>query len=181
MATKIKITVSIRKTLLDQAAILAQHLNIPRSRLFEMALEHFISSDQDQTELDAPQPPPEAQRIINQGDIYWVQMVDAGGLEPDIPHPHVVIQGNVLNHSRIATVVTCVLTSNRKRINMPGNILLEAGEANLTRQSVVEVSKVAAIEKIRLGQYIGTVDAQRVNQILTGLRFLQTSFFPVDR
>ena len=109
--------------------------------------------------------------VINQGDIYWVQ------LESDIPHPHVVLQDNVFNHSRIATVVVCELTSNMKRVNMPGNVLLEVGEANLPRQSVVEVSKVSSIEKTQLGDYIGSLTERRINQILAGMRFLQTSFF----
>src|SRR5882724_11857413 len=81
---------------------------------------------------------------INQGDIYWVQVEDLSGSEPGIRHPHVVIQENILNHSRITTVVACALTSNRKRANTPGNVLLEVGEANLPTQSVVEVSKVSA-------------------------------------
>jgi mRNA interferase MazF len=113
-----------------------------------------------------------ARLVINQGDVYWVRVE-----ESDIVHPHVVIQENVLNHSRIDTVVTCMITSNLKRVNMPGNVLLEAGEANLPKQSVIEVSKVAAVKKAQLGEYIGTLDTQRIQQIFTGMRFVQTSFF----
>ena len=67
---------------------------------------------------------------INQGDIYWVQLEDPGSTESAIPHPYVVIQDNALNHSQSPTVVACALTSNIKRVNLPGNVLLEAGEAN---------------------------------------------------
>jgi mRNA interferase MazF len=116
--------------------------------------------------------------VINQGDIYWVQLDAPDGLEAGIPHPHVVLQENVFNHSRIPTVVTCALTSNLKRLNMPGNVLLEAGEASLSRQSVVEVSKVFSVDKTQLGDYIGSLDERRINQILAGMRFLQTSFLP---
>ena len=113
---------------------------------------------------------------INQGDIYWVQLEDPGSTESAIPHPYVVIQDNDLNHSQITTVVACALTSNIKRVNLPGNVLLEAGEANLPRQSVVEVAKVAMVEKARLGEYIGTLSERRIDQILAGIRFIQTSF-----
>ncbi|MCA9908616.1 MAG: type II toxin-antitoxin system PemK/MazF family toxin [Anaerolineae bacterium] len=113
---------------------------------------------------------------INQGDIYWVQLEDPGSTESAIPHPYVVIQDNALNRSQITTVVACALTSNIKRVNLPGNVLLEAGEANLPRQSVVEVAKVAMVEKARLGEYIGTLSERRVEQILAGIRFIQTSF-----
>jgi mRNA interferase MazF len=114
---------------------------------------------------------------IQQGDIYWFQPDDSSGSESVIPHPHVVIQATVFNHSRIDTVVVCALTSNIKRVRLPGNVLLDVGEANLTKASVVEVSKVSTIEKTRLGAYIGTVSAARVEQILAGMRFVQRSFF----
>jgi mRNA interferase MazF len=109
--------------------------------------------------------------VINQGDIYWIQ-----GAEGTIPHPHVVVQDNVFNHSRIHTVVVCALTTNLQRVNLPGNVLLDQGEANLTRQSVVEVAKVSSVEKTQLGDYIGTLSEQRIDQILTGMRFIQRSF-----
>ncbi len=115
--------------------------------------------------------------VINQGDIYWVQLRDASGLEPGIRHPHIVIQDNVLNYSRISTVVACALTSNITRATIPGNVLLEKGEANLPRLSVVEVSKVSTLHKTQLGEYIGSLTEKRIDQILDGMRFVQRSFF----
>lgn len=113
---------------------------------------------------------------INQGDIYWIQPEKISESEqPGYNHPYVVIQDDAINHSRISSVVVCALTSNLKRAKAPGNVLLEAGEANLPRQSVVEISKVSLIEKTQLGEYIGTLSEQRVNQILVGMRFLQSS------
>jgi mRNA interferase MazF len=115
--------------------------------------------------------------MINQGDIYWLRSAAANETEAGIPHPYVVLQENVFNHSRLNTVVVCALTSNMKRANMPGNVLLEVGEANLPRHSVVEVSKVSTLDKAQLGEYVGTLSEQRVNEILAGMRFLQRSFF----
>ena len=89
------------------------------------------------------------------------------------PHPHVVIQDDTINQSRIATVVTCALTTNLKRAEWPGNVLLAAGEGNLEKASVVLVSQVQAVEKSALGAYIGTLGVERVKQILSGMRFLQ--------
>jgi mRNA interferase MazF len=56
-------------------------------------------------------------------------------------------------------------------------VLLNVGEANLPKQSVVEVSKVSTVDKAQLGEYIGSLTDERVNQILAGMRFLQQSFF----
>ena len=119
--------------------------------------------------------------VINQGDIYWVTLENSDELDSGIPHPYVVVQDNVFNHSGINTVVACELTSNIKRISMPGNVLLEVGEANLPKQSVVEISKIATVDKTHLGEYIGTLTEQRVNQILAGIRFLQKAFWDANR
>lgn len=111
--------------------------------------------------------------VINQGDIFWVALEEPDGSELGITHPHVVIQNDVLNRSRINTVVVCALTTNLKRAKSPGNVLLETGEANLPRQSVVVVSQVSTVDKTQLGEYIGSLTTERINQILAGMRFLQ--------
>ncbi|MEL6273033.1 MAG: type II toxin-antitoxin system PemK/MazF family toxin [Chloroflexota bacterium] len=109
--------------------------------------------------------------MINQGDIFRVRVPFS-----DIPHPYVIVQEDVFNHSRITTVVAVSLTSNLKRASYPGNVLLELNEANLPRQSVVEVSKVTTLEKSHLYDYIGTLPENRTNQIIAGMRLQQRSF-----
>jgi mRNA interferase MazF len=116
----------------------------------------------------------EGQMIIKQGDIYWVPLEELNGLDPGYIHPHVVIQDNVFNRSRIKTVVVCALTTNIKRAKAPGNVLLEPGEANLPKQSVVVVSQVSTVNKTQLGEYVGSLTEQRINQILAGMQFLQS-------
>ena len=111
---------------------------------------------------------------IYQGDIYWVQPEAPTEAEPGPAHPHVVIQDTVLNHSRIHTVVVCLLTSNLKQAKAPGNVLLESGEAGLGKQSVAVVSRVSTVEKGSLGEYIGSLDEGRIHQILAGMQFLQS-------
>jgi mRNA interferase MazF len=115
---------------------------------------------------------------INRGDIYWIQPQTGESAPPgDYPHPYVVIQENVLNRSRLDTVVVCAVTSNLQRAGWPGNVLLEEGEGDLPRQSVVEVSKVTSVKKSLLGGYAGSLSAERVDQILAGMRLLQTTFY----
>jgi len=110
---------------------------------------------------------------IHQGDIYWVALDEPQGSEPGIPHPHVVVQEDVINRSPNHTVVVCALTTNRKRASLPGNVLLEPGEANLPRQSVVEVSKQSTVDKAQLGEFIGSLTRPRIDRILAGIRFVQ--------
>jgi mRNA interferase MazF len=114
---------------------------------------------------------------IRRGELYWIAGDDARGPAPGYGHPHVVVQDDVFNRSRIATVVVCALTSNLHRASEPGNVLLEVGEGNLPVQSVVVVSQIDAVDKARLGKRIGALSDARVEQILDGLRFQQAAFF----
>ncbi len=107
--------------------------------------------------------------VINQGDVYWVDLGEPSGSGPGYRHPHVVIQNNVFNRSRINTVVLCVLTSNLKRAEAPGNVLLEKGEANLPKQGVVNVPQIFTVDKGDLVERIGTLSRKRVRQILDGV------------
>ena len=112
--------------------------------------------------------------VIRQGDVYWVDLGEPSGSEPGYRHPCVVVQNDVFNQSRIRTVVVCALTSNLKRAEAPGNVLLEKGEANLPKQSVVNVSQIFTVDKTQLGDHIGTLSPRRVRQILAGILLVLT-------
>ena len=114
---------------------------------------------------------------INRGDLYQVEPDESRAALVSYSHPHVVVQDDVFNHSRITTVIVCALTSNLHRASEPGNVLLDVGEGDLPKQSVVVVSQISSLEKARLGQRIGSLSEARVEQILAGLRFQQLSFF----
>lgn len=110
--------------------------------------------------------------MINQGDIFWVELGDPIGSSPGYTHPHVVVQNDVFNRSRINTVVVCALTSNLKRGAAPGNVLLEQGEADLPKQSVVVVSQLFTVDKAQLVEFIGALTKARVRQILDGINLV---------
>ncbi|MDI6736784.1 MAG: type II toxin-antitoxin system PemK/MazF family toxin [bacterium] len=110
--------------------------------------------------------------VVNQGDIFWVELEPPSGSSPGYRHPHVVIQNNVFNQSRINTVVVCALTSNLKRAEAPGNVLLVEGEANLKKKSVVNISQIITVDKSDLVEKIGTLSLNRINQISEGVKLL---------
>ncbi len=110
--------------------------------------------------------------VILQGDIYWIDLGEPEGSNPGYRHPHVVVQNNLFNKSRINTVVVCPLTSNIKRAEAPGNVLLNINEADLSKQSVVNVSQVFTVDKSQLDEYIGTLSAARIRQILDGIKIV---------
>jgi len=113
---------------------------------------------------------------IAQGEVFWLPPDPARGSVPGAPHPHVVIQDDLFNRSRIATVVVCALSTNPARAAEPGNVALEPGEGGLPRRSAVVVSQISCVYKARLGERIGALSPERVAQILAGLRFVQSVF-----
>jgi len=107
--------------------------------------------------------------VINQGDIFWVDLGEPEGSEPGYRHPHIVVQNNLFNSSQIRTVVVCALTTNLKRASAPGNVLIDQKESKLPKQSVVNVSQVFNVDKDQLEEYVGTLSPKRVRQILDGI------------
>jgi mRNA interferase MazF len=112
--------------------------------------------------------------VINQGDIFWVDLGEPSGSEPAYRHPHVVIQNNVFNRSRINTVAVCSLTSNLRRAASPGNVVLERGEANLAKSSVINITQIFTVDKRDLTEKIGSLSRNRIAQVLEGIGLLIT-------
>jgi mRNA interferase MazF len=110
--------------------------------------------------------------VVKQGEIYWIDLGDPEGSEPGYRHPHVVVQNNIFNLSKMNTVVVCSLTSNLKRALSPGNVLLKKGEANLPNKSVVNITQIYTVNKDELCEKIGQVTRQRIKEILSGINLL---------
>jgi mRNA interferase MazF len=110
--------------------------------------------------------------VINQGDIYWIELDEPEGSEPGYKHPHIIVQNNLFNRSKINTVLVCPLTTNLKRAGAPGNVLLDKKESNLPKQSVVNVSQVFTVDRTQLDEYVGTVSSKRLAEIINGIRLI---------
>jgi mRNA interferase MazF len=107
--------------------------------------------------------------VIAQGDVCWADLPDPIGSGPGFRRPVVVIQGNALNQSRIATVVCVPLTSNVRLAEAPGNVLIRSHETGLSRDSVANVSQIVTLDRIQLTEILGQLSRERVELILNGL------------
>ena len=110
--------------------------------------------------------------VTEQGEIYWVDFGEPSGSEPGYLHPHIVIQNNLFNSSKINTVVMCSLTSNLNRGLSPGNVVLKKGEANLPQKSVVNITQIYTVDKNDLCEKIGKVNSERIKEIIRGIQLL---------
>ena len=109
---------------------------------------------------------------IKQGDIFWLDFGTPKASEPGYRHPHVVIQNNVFNKSKINTVVVCALTSNIERAKAPGNVLIRKEEGNLPKHSVANISQIITVNKSDLVEKIGSLSSARVKEIVDGVKLL---------
>jgi len=81
----------------------------------------------------------------------------------------IVVQGDSLNRSRIATAVCVPLTSNLKWVDAPGNVLLSAGVSGLTKDSVANASQIVALDRAVLTTRVGKLGPKRLAQVLSGI------------
>lgn len=92
---------------------------------------------------------------ISVGDIFWLRTDKAS-----VNHPHVIVR---LEGEK---VYACQITTNRRKLNLPGNVFLEPGEAGLEKLSIVETSKLSVVELSELGDYVGRLDGQKLSYII---------------
>jgi len=81
----------------------------------------------------------------------------------------VIVQGDALNRSRIATVVCVLLTSNLLWAEAQGHVRLSARTTNLQKDSVAKASQVVALDKVLLTERVGKLSRAKVELLLAGI------------
>ena len=110
--------------------------------------------------------------MIRRGEIWWASLREPEGSEPGFRRPVVVMQSDEFNLTPIRTVVVVSITSNLRLAEAPGNVLCSTRETGLPRESVVNVSQTATVNKTRLTQRIGRLPGPLMRQVEAGLRLL---------
>jgi mRNA interferase MazF len=106
---------------------------------------------------------------IAQGDVWWADLPKPAGSGPGFRRPVVVVQGNPLNRSRIATAVCVPLASTITWAGAPGNVLLPAKATGLPKDSVASVSQLIALDRSLLSDRAGRIGSKQLAQILHGI------------
>jgi mRNA interferase MazF len=107
--------------------------------------------------------------VISQGEIWWADLPVPAGSEPGFRRPVLVVQGDSLNFSRIATVVCVPLTSNLRWTEAPGNVLLRARTTGLPKDSVANVSQIIALDRAALTERAGRISNLLLQEVLVGI------------
>ena len=107
--------------------------------------------------------------VISQGEIWWADLPVPAGSGAGFRRPVVVVQGDALNRSRIATVVCVPLTSNLRWEDAPGNAFLPARLTGLAKDLVANVSQVVALDRGLLAERVGKLPRAKVELLFTGI------------
>lgn len=111
-----------------------------------------------------------AEEGARRGEVRWASMRESVGSEPGRRRPVLVISSDDFNRSRIRTVLVAAMTGNFGLSKAPGNVLVEAVESGLPRDSVVNVSQLATLDKGYLGERVGSLGTRTMLAVDDGLR-----------
>jgi mRNA interferase MazF len=110
--------------------------------------------------------------VIERGSIHWADLGPTVGSRPAKRRPVLVIQSDAYNASRLATVLIAVITSNTALAAMPGNVFLPAVATGLPRDSAVNVTALATLDRADLAEVVGRVPTALMQEVDRGLRRL---------
>ena len=107
--------------------------------------------------------------VISQGEVWWAELPDPVDSGPGFRRPVLIVQGEALNRSRLATVVCVPLTSSLRWATAPGNVLLPAPSTGLPKDSVANVSQIVALDRSVLTELVGRISRRQLEAVLTGI------------
>ena len=110
--------------------------------------------------------------VIRKGSIYWVDFSPGKGSEPIGRRPGLVIQNDILNDSKLNTVIMLAITSTMKFGDLPGNVILRKGEANLPKKCVINTTQIKSVDKASIKEKIGTLSKKRADEVQEGLKLV---------
>ena len=107
--------------------------------------------------------------VVSQGEIWWADLPAPAGYGPGFRRPVVIVQGDALNRSRLATVVCVPLTSNLKWALAPGNVQLSARITGLPKPSVANVSQIISVDRDLLTERVSKLPPSSLILVLAGI------------
>lgn len=103
---------------------------------------------------------------ILRGGIYWADLNPVRGREQAGRRPVLVISHSELNE-RLETVIVLAITSKQPRMEYPLTYKIQS--VDLPRESWVKTSQLRTLALERLGDHLGTVSEEELDQVLQGL------------
>lgn len=108
--------------------------------------------------------------MIARGDVRWADFGPPNGSEPGYRRPVVVVSADAFNASRISTVTVVAVSSNMALAEAPGNLVVPADSVGLGKDSVINVSQTATLDKNALSEPVGHLAIDQLDRLDAGLR-----------
>lgn len=108
--------------------------------------------------------------VIRRGEIYWADLGEPQGSRPAKSRPVVVVQSQPYNDSRLRTTMVAAITSNTALAGRPGNVFVPEATGGLSKDSVVNITSLATVDKRELGGPIGRLPDYLMHEVDLGLR-----------
>ena len=101
---------------------------------------------------------------VKRGDIFYADLSPVVGSEQGGTRPVLIVQNDMGNrHS--PTVIAAAITSQMNKAKLPTHIELIGPTVGLTKNSVVLLEQIRTIDKRRLREHMGRLDADTMDQV----------------
>ncbi len=101
---------------------------------------------------------------MKRGDIYYADLSPVVGSEQGGVRPVLIVQNDVGNRYS-PTVIAAAITSQKEKAKLPTHIELDSKHCGLTKDSVVLLEQIRTIDKRRLREKMGSIDADSMSQV----------------
>lgn len=108
--------------------------------------------------------------MITRGELWWADLGLPRGSAPALRRPVVIVSADQYNRSRLSTVTVAVLTTTTQLAALPGNVMIPADLGVLPRDSVINVTQIATIDRQTLDERIGALSEWILSQLDAGLQ-----------
>jgi mRNA interferase MazF len=109
---------------------------------------------------------------VRRGELWWATLPPPRGSGPGFRRPFLVVQSDTFNQSEIDTVVVATVTSNLNRARAIGNVLIEAKDSGLPKDSVINVSQLTTVDRRMLSLHIASLPDELMDRVDAGLRLV---------
>ncbi len=101
---------------------------------------------------------------VQRGDIYYADLSPVVGSEQGGVRPVLIVQNNVGNRFS-PTVIAAAITSQKDKAPLPTHIHVQSGQNGLAKDSVVLLEQIRTLDKRRLREHMGHLDAGAMSQV----------------
>ncbi|MDR2900950.1 MAG: type II toxin-antitoxin system PemK/MazF family toxin [Treponema sp.] len=106
------------------------------------------------------------------GELWWADFGIPFGSEAGYRRPVLIMQNDFFNKSNINTTIVIPLTTNMILADAPGNMMITKSESKLKKDSVMVLSQIKAIDRLRLIEKITKIDRGLMENVEKNMLFI---------